>query len=272
MNKVEEVLRKVRRKPLLGMAAYTYNPAFVEMMGHLGFDIVWVEMEHAPITFGEANTLCQIASGMGMLTMIRIPDARRENVLRAAECGPDIIDLPMGNSTEQLTQLVGNALYAPEGNRGFFGSSRAVRYGLFGPIAEEQRRINRDICIMSQIETREAVDRAEELCGVPGLSAIFIGLGDLSSSLGCSGDTDNEKVRSALDRAITVAKRHGKLVAIAGGFSQAGLLADKGVDMLFGGSDIACMSHSARAFLTEARDALDGRRSPSGPTIKVGQK
>ena len=61
----------------------------------MGFDIVWFDMEHGFITFAEAENLCRIASGLGMLTLIRIPDARRQNVLKAAECGPDIINLPL---------------------------------------------------------------------------------------------------------------------------------------------------------------------------------
>jgi len=42
-------------------------------------------MEHSHMTFGEIANLCRISQGCGMLAMIRIANARRENVLKAAE-------------------------------------------------------------------------------------------------------------------------------------------------------------------------------------------
>lgn len=241
MNRIEEAIQTKGRKPLIGVAAYTYDPVFVEMAGHLGFDIIWIEMEHAHIAFDEAADLCRIGAGMGMLSMIRLPDAQRQNVLRAAECGADLLDLPMANSPEVVAELVRHARYQPEGERGFFGASRGTRYGLFGHISEEQRRVNRDICLMAQIETMEAVNRAEEICSVPGLDAIFIGMGDLSASMGMAGQTSDPAVQEATDRTITTAKAHGKLIGIPGAAADIADWRSKGVDMLFCASDISCM-------------------------------
>src|SRR5436305_11016315 len=97
---------KEQGAPLLGIAAYFYDPIFLEMAAKLGFRVAWIEMEHAFITFAQAADLCRIAHGLGMLSMIRIPDGRRENVLKAAECGPDIIDLPMVDTSEIAREFV----------------------------------------------------------------------------------------------------------------------------------------------------------------------
>ena len=50
--------------------------------------------------------------------MIRIPDARRENVLKAAECGPDIIDIPMVDAPKRCRSSCRYARFAPDGGRG----------------------------------------------------------------------------------------------------------------------------------------------------------
>ena len=50
-------------------------------------------MEHGFTTFAQAADLCRIASGLGMLTMLRIPDSQRATVLKGAECGPDDIEV-----------------------------------------------------------------------------------------------------------------------------------------------------------------------------------
>lgn len=259
MNRVRERIQR-EGAPLLGVAVNRCDPVFAEIAGHLGFQILWIEMEHAHISFGEAADLCRIASGVGMLTMIRIPDARRENVLKAAECGPDIIDLPMANSPDLLEEFVRHARYSPEGARGFIGSSRAMRYGLGGDIVEEQRRINQELCLMAQIETREAVERREELCSVPGIDIIFIGPGDLSTSLGVTGQTDHPAVQQAADQVIAAAKSHGKLLSMPSSPSDAGKWASKGVELLFCGSDLGCLKTGAQGILEQCRNTL--RKGP----------
>ncbi len=240
MTRFDEVIQKNSR-PLLGVSTYFYDPIFVEMAAHAGFQGLWIETEHAHISFAEAADLCRIASGSGLLTMIRIPDTRRENVLKAAECGPDIIDVPMANSPEVLQELVRHARFTPSGERGYFTVSRAARYGMIGDVSGEQLRINRELCLMVQVETQEAVDRADELCAVSGIDAIFLGLGDLSASLGVPGQTRHPKVLEGAMRTIVTAKRFGKKIALMDGPVQAEFWADKGVDLVFCGSDVSCL-------------------------------
>ena len=199
MNRLHKALQEAGHRPLLGAAMYFYDPIFLEVAAQLGFNVIWIEMEHAPITFAEAADLCRMAAGSGMLTMIRIPDTRRESVLKAAECGPDIIDVPMANDPEQLRELIKYAKFAPEGTRGFFSVSRAVNYGIVESVPNMQQQLNRELCLMAQVETLEAVERIEELCAVPGVD-IFIGPSDLAASLGVPGQTAHPKVMEAAQR------------------------------------------------------------------------
>ncbi len=264
MTKVHSRIDAVRR-PLLGLACYTYNPPFLDMLGHLGVDVVWIEMEHSHISYAQAADLCRIGAGLGLLTMIRVPDARRESVLKAAECGPDILDLPMANSVEVVANFVSHARFAPEGTRGFFGASRAVNYG-FGPgLAEIQKAINEELCLLAQIETKEAVALATDICAVNGLDGVFLGPGDLSASLGLSGQTAHPVVKEALDEAIRVARGRGRLVALAAPPSQVAEWMAKGVDLLFPGSDISCLKSGLLDVVAAARDgvAASGRSAPA---------
>ena len=95
MNRLRQALAQRNGKTLLGAACYFYDPIFLEIAAHVGFDAIWIEMEHAAISFAEAGDLCRMATGTGMLTMIRVPDTRRDSILKSAELGPDIIDVPM---------------------------------------------------------------------------------------------------------------------------------------------------------------------------------
>lgn len=247
-------LVKTKPAPLLGMAAYTYDPAFVEIAGLLGYDVIWIEMEHMHISFDQAADLCRMANGMGMATMIRIPDASRQNVLRAAECAPDIIDLPMANSPEIVRELAQHARYAPRGNRGFFGSSRASKFGYWTDICEEQRRINDHLCLMGQIETKEAAERVDEICAEPELDAILIGPGDLSSSLGVCGQTNHPVLVEVAEKVIKSAKSHGKIVTVACPPADAKAWTERGADLLFCGANVSCLRMGLQSVMKQVRE------------------
>jgi 4-hydroxy-2-oxoheptanedioate aldolase len=245
--------RLLQNRPLLGVALCRYDPVFIEIAALLGFEVLWIEMEHAAISLSEAADLCRIATGVGLLTMIRIPDARRESVLRAAECGPDILDLPMANTARTIQRLVRHAKYAPIGERGFYGGSRAVRYGVSGNIVEEQQRINTELCLIGQIETGLAVDNAEQICQVPGLDGVFFGPGDLSVSLGVAGQVTHPLVVEAITKCIGVARQNGKLTALLADPKDAAKWAAKGVDLMFCGSDIVALRNGLRGIAEQFR-------------------
>lgn len=255
--------------PLLGMAVYFYDPIFLEIGARMGFRVAWIEMEHAFISVAEAADLCRIASGLGMLTMIRIPDARRESVLKAAECGPDIIDLPMANSPEMLQELVQSARFPPDGQRGFFSVSRAVHYGLVDSVPAEQQKLNDELCLMVQIETADAVVRAQELCCTPGVH-VFIGPADLSASLGVPGQTGHPKVTEAAEQTIRIAKQNGKLVAVGAAPQDFPFWVSQGVDVLFCTNDIACLKIGMQSVLQQASAAIAGveRKKNAGRAVR----
>lgn len=256
MNRLQQAIEKNGGGPIFGAAAYLYNPAFLEMAALMGYKAAWIEMEHTFLSFAQAEDLCRIASGFGMLTMIRIPDASRATVQRAAECGPDILDLPMVNSPEMAEELVRNARFPREGVRGFFGVSRAVKYGLDGLVAEEQQKLNRELCLMIQVETVEAVDRVEELCAVPGVDAIFLGPSDLSASLGVPGQTGHDRVFEAAARTIRAAKAHGKHTAAGVAPQDLPFWVEQGVDLIYCINDLAALKTGAQMAMDRAREAI----------------
>jgi 2-keto-3-deoxy-L-rhamnonate aldolase RhmA len=258
MNRLQRAIEQNLGRPILGAAAYSYNPAFLEMAALMGYTAAWIEMEHTFLTFAQAIDLCRIATGLGMLSMIRIPDTRRETVLKAAECGPDILDLPMANTPEMLEEFVSNARFPPVGVRGFFGVSRAVKYGIPWAVATEQQKLNEELCLMIQIETREAVDRIEELCAVPGIDAIFLGPADLSASLGVPGETGHPRVYAAAERTIRIARAYGKQVAVGAAIQDFPFWAAQGVDILYAVNDLGAMKQGAQIALDAARKAIDG--------------
>jgi 4-hydroxy-2-oxoheptanedioate aldolase len=245
MNRLQRRLEANKGVPLLGVAAYFYDPVFLEISARLGYQAAWIEMEHGPMSFGQAVDLVRIAQGLGMLTMIRVADSRRESILKAAECGPDIIDVPMVNTPEVVAELVAQARFGPEGERGFFSVSRALHYGIVDNLTDAQRQLNDELCLMIQIETREAFERANELCAVDGVD-IFVGPADLSASLGYPGNQGHPAVDFDFWLGLNV-------------------------DILFATNDISALRHGAEHALGLARASLDRVRSvPAGSAVAAG--
>lgn len=255
MNRLHQAINQSNGKPLLGAAVYFYDPIFLEIAALSGFKVIWIEMEHAGITFAEAADLCRMARGTGMLTMIRIPDTRRESVLKGAECGPDILDIPMADTPEQLAELIQYSRFAPLGMRGAFTVSRALEYGLTRSVVDGQQRLNNELSLLAQVETAAALARIEEIAAVPGVD-IFIGPSDMAASLGVPGQTNHAKVLAAGERIIETARRHGKKVVTACGAADYIHWVRMGVDLLFCTNDIVCLKMGAQAALKSAAEAI----------------
>lgn len=258
MNRLQQAVQENGGKTLLGAAVYFYDPVFLEICAHLGYQAIWIEMEHGHITFAEAADLCRMAAGTGMLTMIRIPDVQRANVLKAAECGPDILDVPMIERPEQMQQLRTYARFAPEGSRGFFSVSRAINFGIPDGVVAKQQSLNTDLCLMAQIESETALARLDELAAVPDVD-LFIGPADLAASLGVPSQTSHPKVRAAAMQVAKTARAHGKCVATACAPDEYAFWLGLDIDLLFCTNDIACLKHAAGELLDEARGIMHRR-------------
>ena len=198
---------------MLTLSLNTFDPIFIEIAAQIGIDIIWIEMEHASITLREAENLCRITQGSGMLSLIRLPNSQREMVLKAAETGTDMLMAPMIETTVDLKQLVKFAKYAPIGERGFYSSSRALNYGLGSTIAELRSVANDRLMLWGQIETLPALDRLDDLCQVAGIDGIFIGSGDLSSAYGVPGEVSDPRVVNAVDLGLATSRQYNKSCA-----------------------------------------------------------
>lgn len=236
-----------KKGPLFGLSLNTFDPIFVEIAGRVGIDVVWIEMEHSSLTMREAETLCRLITGSNMISLIRLPNAERETVLKAAETGAEILMAPMTSTPEVLQRLVEHGRYAPAGNRGYYVPSRAMNYGLGGNIAQLRQEANDRLMLWGQIETLQALDDVKRLCQVPGIDGLFMGPGDLSAAFGVPGESDHPKVMAGVAKGLECSRRHKRLCGTVCSTDKIAHWAQRGMNVMFLANNVAFYVRSATA-------------------------
>jgi 2-keto-3-deoxy-L-rhamnonate aldolase RhmA len=229
--------RQGRNSPLFGVSLCSFDPAFVDIASTHGFDIVWIEMEHANVAMREAEILCRIINSHGMLSLIRLPNGDRDVVLKAAETGADMLMLPMVNSAKDLQTFALHALYSPVGERGFHKFSRSMNFGLGNTVGELRKQANDNLLLWGQVETPAALRNLNELCQVEGIDGLFVGPGDLSAAFGVPGEMSDPRVVDAVLTSIATSQESGKLAGTAASTADAARWITQGVDMLMIGNN-----------------------------------
>ncbi len=225
---------------LIGCAIGSGSTRLAELAGMVGFDVVWIEMEHASSDIGLAEALCVATEAGGAVPLVRAAGWRREHILQALEIGGRIVVVPMVNDAEMARDVVRYGKFPPLGERGYNTMSRALRYGLDFP--EANRRANDVTVLLPQVETAEAAENIDAILAVEGLGGVFIGPGDLSASLGCAGDFDNPELRDLACRCIARARAaglHAGTFGVTSAYADAAL--EAGADLCIVTSDLGAL-------------------------------
>lgn len=155
----------------------------VELLGHAGFDFIVVDMEHAPLTLESAYRAIVMAQAMGMGALVRVPDRSDSHLQRLLDSGADGILVPRVTNAATCRASVDAMRFSPTGLRGLGSTSRAGRWGL--DTSANYLDHGKDGIVRGvQVEDQDGLRVIDEILAVEGLSALFIGTGDLSLSSG----------------------------------------------------------------------------------------
>lgn len=236
---------------LLGTFLKTATGHATEILAGAGFDFVVVDAEHAPFSRGDIDNLMLAARAAGIASVVRVPD--ESQILNALDCGAAGVLVPHVASADTLRAIVSECRYQG-GTRGFSNSPRAGEYGARG-FADHIARADSSVSVVAMIEDPEAIDRLDEIFSVEGLTAGFIGRGDLSARLGAPNVKD-PMITAIVEKIGAAAKRHRiPLIAHvgAGDDPDVAALGKHGVNAFLVSSDQGMLRQAALA----ARKAFD---------------
>lgn len=170
-----------------------------EVVAGAGYDWLLFDTEHSP---GDPVTvLAQLQTLAAYPSAAVVRPAANDPVLikRFLDIGAQTLLIPMVNSAQEAQAAVAATRYPPQGIRGVSALTRATR---FGRVADYVARVEAELCLIVQIETREAIDNIEEIAAVEGVDAIFIGPADLAASLGHIGKPGHPEVVDIIETSI----------------------------------------------------------------------
>jgi 2-keto-3-deoxy-L-rhamnonate aldolase RhmA len=243
-----ELKRRLRaNEQVYGTWITVESPMSSEMMSSMGFDYFVIDTEHAPLDMQMAQTLMQaMRPGTKTTPIVRVWWNDLVQIKRALDIGAHGILVPWVNNKEDARMAVKATRYAPGGLRGC-GPRRA---SMFDP--EYLKTADKEVLVVVQIETKEAVKNIEDICSVEGVDVTYIGPADLSASYGHLGDQSHPDVQKAIDKVYDATKAAGLATGVheaSGSTIKARM--DKGYNMVTLGNDLIYMKKGVEAQFKE---------------------
>jgi len=239
-------LNKIRRgEPTFGLSLAAGSHIIAEMFAHAGVDWIWLDTQHGYWSYDDALRALQVIGPTGTTPIVRPGSNDFFRIGRLLDAGALGLIVPMVNSPEEAQAAIYAANYSPAGGRSI-GGGRTSYYG-----EDYTEAANESILVAVMIETRQALDRAEEIASVQGLDCLFMGPSDLGLSLGVEhGSPEHE---AAIQRVLDAAASAGVPAGIpCGSVAEALRRAEQGFKLIHCGSEMGMV----RAGINTVLEAL----------------
>ncbi|MBI4579158.1 MAG: aldolase [Planctomycetes bacterium] len=198
-----------RGEPVLLTQLHFTDPSVFELTSLMGFDGIWMDMEHHTYSLETAGMLMRAARVGSSDILARAAKGEFPRVARLLEAGAQGIMYPRCDDSSEATEVVKWAKFPPLGKRGFDGGNPDMPYCTM-PVDEYIRAANEQTFIVIQIEEPHALENAEAIASVPGVDVLFLGPADFSVLTGFPGQFDHPAMQKALDHIAKAAKNAGK--------------------------------------------------------------
>jgi 2-keto-3-deoxy-L-rhamnonate aldolase RhmA len=180
-------------------------------VANLGFDFLWIEMEHSPITLETLRNMVLATRGLKALPFARVPVNERWTAKRVLDAGVLGVMFPFTSTPELARQAAAACKYPPRGRRGAGPALATFRWpapGGYYDFADE------NVMVVTVVEEACAVEQIDAIAATPGVDVIFVGTNDLSFSLGYRGQQDHPQVQEALKKIVAAGRAHQKILGV----------------------------------------------------------
>ncbi len=201
--------------PVLGTWNTLASPLITEVIAQSGFDFQIIDLEHGPFILDQVYLHVSACENSSACTpLVRVPTNEDWMVLQALDQGAHGIVVPHVQNQQAAEKLVNAVKYHPSGVRGFTPFSKAGGFNN-RDTAAYVNRANKETLSVVIIESKEGLEKIEEIIAVDDVDVVYFGAYDLSQALGVPGDVRHPIVVDSIQKGVDVVTRNGKF---AGGF------------------------------------------------------
>jgi 4-hydroxy-2-oxoheptanedioate aldolase len=147
----------------------------------------------------------------GLTPLVRVATNEPGTILRYLDTGVMGIIVPHCDTKEAARATVEAVKYPPEGDRGMGGRLQSLS-GM--TVADYVKEVNKETMVVVMIEDPQGVKNIAEILEVEGIDVFLVGRLDLSVSLGVPGQVEHPRIKEALDKVLTSARKAGKAVGV----------------------------------------------------------
>jgi 4-hydroxy-2-oxoheptanedioate aldolase len=205
-SRVKAKLR--RNEPALITTLHYIDPTLYEMTSLMGFDAIWMDLEHHHYSVETAANLMR-AARVGTSDIVARP-AKGEfmRMCRLLEAGAQGIMYPRCESAAEAAEVVRWAKFAPLGERGVDSANADAPY-CSAPIKPYLQKANEETLVIVQIESPKALEELDAIAKIPGVDVLMFGPGDFSVLAGVPYQFDHAILVDAIKRVAAAAKKAG---------------------------------------------------------------
>ena len=248
-NRFKQALAGSRQ--LIGGWSMSGSPVMVEALSHVTYDYLVIDIEHSVVPPQLVGDLLRAADAAGVAPVVRMAGHDPVMIKNVLDLGATTLMFPFVQTADEARAIVEASLYPPKGRRGFAAMTRASRYL---SVPDYVTRANEELMLIAQLETPEALARAEEIVSVEGIGGAFIGPGDYSISIGIPGRLAHEKIRGPMGECAALMANLGVPIGTVTPDPEAAEWAVRaGFNFVSIGNDMALMVKNAIADLSETR-------------------
>jgi len=189
------------------------NPNIAYMLAQCGFEFFIIDNEHGSYNPETISNMIAAARGANISVIVRIPEIKRESILKPLDAGAAGMLVPMVNTASQAKEVVQHAKYPPMGNR---GAALRRPHNLYTKVnaTDYLKQANENTFIVVQAETTTSIENIDEIAAVEGVDCIFVGPFDLSISLGIPGQINHSLEMEAIEKVASACKKNNKIAGI----------------------------------------------------------
>ncbi|MBH2870322.1 4-hydroxy-2-oxoheptanedioate aldolase [Serratia marcescens] len=200
------------KRPQIGLWLGLCSSYSAELLAGAGFDWLLIDGEHAPNNVQTVLGQLQAVAPYPSQPVVRPPWNDAVIIKQLLDVGAQTLLIPMIQNAEQARDAVRATRYPPHGVRGV--GSALARASRWNRVPDYLQQADEQMCVLVQIETREAVKNLDAILQVDGVDGVFIGPADLSADMGFAGNPPHPEVQRTIDDAIARIRAAGKAPGI----------------------------------------------------------